>query len=136
MAVSFKAIREFSFILYEDGSVTGCGRNDLGQLGDGTDQDQYIATVELDDRVARLLGTGPAAHSAFFVTTDELVYGTGSNDRGQLGVDDTEDRNVPTRVMFGVEVLLVSTSAGEDHTLAIGAITGTTPPPAGAPSPL
>ena len=135
VAVSFEAIKESSFILYEDGSVNGCGRNNFGQLGDGTNQDQFtVESVELDGRVVRLLGVGPSAQSVFFVTNDEHVWGTGLNNRGQLGVGDKENRNLPTRVKFKKEVLLVSISAGADHTLALGVITGASPSPTYAPT--
>ncbi|KAL7537849.1 hypothetical protein ACHAXR_012514 [Thalassiosira sp. AJA248-18] len=128
VATSAEAIKESTFILYEDGSVNGCGRNNFGQLGDGTTDDQAIMTVEVNDRVVRLLGSGPSAQSMFFVTDEELVWGTGLNNRGQVGVGDKENRDLPTRVKFGTGVLLESISAGQDHTLALGVITGTAPP--------
>jgi alpha-tubulin suppressor-like RCC1 family protein len=83
-SVSFEAIKSSSYILYSDGSVNGCGNNEFGQIGDGTNTNQVLALVALDG-VARLLGVGPSAESVFFVTADEYVWGTGLNDRGQLG---------------------------------------------------
>jgi len=124
VAISLEAIRESSYILYEDGSVGACGRNDFGQLGDGTNVDSntdgYIVAVETDEIVVRLLGAGPSAQSVFFVADDDIVYGTGLNDRGQLGVGDTDDRNVPTTVLFGPGVIVDSISAGGSHALALG----------------
>ncbi|KAL9190639.1 hypothetical protein ACHAXT_000345 [Thalassiosira profunda] len=134
VAVAVDAIKESSYILYEDGSVSGCGRNDHGQLGDGTNQDQFIVSVELDDHVVRLLGAGPSAQSIFFVANDERVWATGLNDRGQLGVGDTNDRNIPAQVRFGSQVLLDSITAGHCHTLALGVKTGTTPEPSQSPT--
>jgi len=121
---SFEAIKESSYILHEDGSVRSCGRNNFGQLGDGTNTDQILSEVQLADNVARLLGVGPSSESVFFVTTEEMVWGTGLNDRGQLGVGDIENRNLPTMVNFGSQVLLVEISAGHGHTLALGSVTG------------
>ena len=42
VATQFEATKYSSYILYEDGSINGCGRNNFGQLGDGTNQDQLI----------------------------------------------------------------------------------------------
>ncbi len=42
------------------------------------------------------------------------------NDRGQLGAEDENDRNVPTRVEFGYKVEMEMISAGQVHTMALG----------------
>lgn len=130
--ISFEAISESSYILYDNGLVDGCGRNDFGQLGDNDNQDKFVTSVDLDDRAVRLLGVGPSAQSVFFVTTDERVWGTGLNDRGQLGVGDKENRYMPSRVQFGAGVLLDSVSAGRYHTLALGVSMDTAEPTPGS----
>jgi alpha-tubulin suppressor-like RCC1 family protein len=104
---SFEAIRTSTFILHSDGLVNACGRNDMGQLGDGTNETTVFTEVFLDEvEVVRLIGAGPSAESVFFVTKDEVAWGTGSNSRGNLGVGDLQDRNIPTKVRFPNEVLL------------------------------
>eukprot|EP00970_Alexandrium_tamarense_P012185 scaffold2811_cov188-Alexandrium_tamarense.AAC.1 len=121
---SFEAIQFSSFILYVDGSVSACGSNQYGQLGDGTtDEQRPVTTVEIDN-VVHHLGAGPSAESAFFVTEDERVFGTGLNSNGQLGVNDLENRNVPTEVLFDQLVLVHLLSAGSDHTLSLKDSTG------------
>jgi hypothetical protein len=62
---AFEAARESSYDLHIDGIVSSCGRNDFGQLGHGRDDDKFLVTVEMptEDRVIRLLGTGPNSHS-------------------------------------------------------------------------
>ena len=134
---SFEAIKESSYILYEDGSVRSCGRNNFGQLADGTNTDQILAEVQLADNVARLLGVGPSSESVFFVTTEEMVWGTGLNDRGQLGVGDIENRNVPTMVNFESLVLIDQLTVSDVHTVALGADMGILPtlPPVPTASP-
>ncbi|KAL7536848.1 hypothetical protein ACHAXR_013193, partial [Thalassiosira sp. AJA248-18] len=131
VAISFEAIKESSYILYEDGSVNACGRNNFGQLGNGAEvTDDFIVTVELNERVVRLLGVGPSAESVFFYTTDERVWGTGLNDRGQLGVGNKENRNLPTFVMFEgpvVDAELISVS--EVHSIALATVSDATFPP-------
>lgn len=125
VAISFEAIKQSSYILYEDGSVNACGRNDFGQLGDGTNDDEFLVAVDMPDRVVRLLGVGPSAQSVLFVTTDELVWGTGLNDRGQLGIGDTVNKNIPTRVKFEDLVTIDQLCISEEHSFALGAVTGT-----------
>jgi alpha-tubulin suppressor-like RCC1 family protein len=61
----FKAGKYSSYVLFNDKSVGSCGRNNNGQLGDGTTADKAITVVELDN-VVTLLGVGPSAESAFF----------------------------------------------------------------------
>ncbi len=125
VAISFEAIKQSSFILYEDGSVNSCGRNNFGQLGDGTNVDEFLVSVDVPDRVVRLLGVGPSSQSVIFVTTDELVWGTGLNDRGQLGVGDAVNKNIPTRVKFEDLVKIDQLSISEDHSFALGTVIGT-----------
>lgn len=133
VAIAFEAIKESTFILYEDGSVNACGRNDFGQLGDGTNEDQFIVTTQASGTVVRLLGVGASAQSVFFVTSDDLVLGTGLNDRGQLGVGDSDDRTLPTRVKFDGLVSIDQLYVSEIHSIALGTTIGTLFPTA-APS--
>ena len=78
---NFKANKYSSYILYTDGSVSSCGNNNFGQLGDGNNLDQLVAEVQLDGAVARLLGVGPSAESVFFIINDgECALVTGLND--------------------------------------------------------
>ena len=128
VVIAFEAIKESSFILYEDGSVNSCGRNDFGQLGDGTNNDQFTTTSKTTDTIVRLLGVGPSAQSVFFVTSDEVVLGTGLNDRGQLGVGDTDNRNIPTQVKFDSQVSIDQLYVSEIHSVAIGTTLGSLSP--------
>ena len=125
--MNFEAIKFSSFILYKDGSVSSCGKNDFGQLGDGTEEDQFFVEVQLEDTV-RILGVGPSAESVFFVTADDSVWGTGLNDKGQLGIGDLLNRNIPEAVNFGRNVVIDILSAAEDHTIALGVVAGTFEP--------
>ena len=127
--LSFEAIRSSTFILDSDGLVEACGDNSFGQLGDGTNETIITTSVSLD-AVVKILGTGPSSESVFFVTEDEKVYGTGLNSRGNLGIGNAFNQNVPTRVKFPNEVMISFLSAAHDHTVALGLITGTVEPTA------
>ena len=98
--------RESSYFLHPDGSVESCGRNDEGQLGDGTFVDS-LAPVEVDvpNGVEILrLGSGPSSQSAFFVAEEgDVIYAAGQNYRHQLGIGDIGSEVFPVVVDFDEE---------------------------------
>lgn len=122
VVTSFEATMYSSYLLYVDGSVNACGRNDVGQLGDGTNDNEYLVTVAMPTEsggVVQLLGIGPGANSVFFVTEDQTVWATGHNNFGQLGVGDEDDRNLPTLVRMQKEAIVHIISAGNCQSLAL-----------------
>jgi len=116
----FRAGFQSSYLLFRDGSVVACGGNEFGQLGIGKIDDPGPDSVIIPGgNFIKSLGVGPSAVSAFFVASDGVVYGTGRNNRGQLGVGDRDDRDSLDQVLFefnGDDVTRVS--AAFDHTLA------------------
>ena len=131
--VSFDATAYSSYILYADGSVNSCGKNDFGQLADGTNENSLLSTVRSLDGVTRLVGAGPSSQSIFFVTEENTMYAAGLNDRGQLGVGDKDNRNLPTTIGFDQVVVVALISGASDHTLLLGVPSGTYDP-TGSPS--
>ena len=118
---SFEAIATSTYILFRDGSVAACGRNNFGQLADGTNDDRIRVVMAIPDGIAiRRLGVGPSSQSAFFINDDGSIYATGLNDRGQLGVGDTENKNTLTLVEYtsSNNQVLNQVSTATDHTLA------------------
>ncbi len=119
--VQVAANRESSYYLFDDGTAVACGRNDEGQLGDGT----FVNTSEDDPIVAvkqkgiRRIGTGPSAQSVFFVK-DDSVYAAGLNDRYQLGIDEIGSNKFPVKVEFEGDVAIDLISASGTHSLASG----------------
>jgi len=95
-------------------SSSACGSNLFGQLGDGTNEDASLGVEVILEEDILALYSGPSSESVFFVGAEGNTYGTGLNDRGQLGVGDTQDRNLPTLV----DVPLLSISASSTHTAA------------------
>ena len=93
---------------------SACGSNLFGQLGDGTNEDASLGVEVILEENILALYSGPSSESVFFVGTEGNTYGTGLNDRGQLGVGDTEDRNLPSLV----DVPLLSISSSSTHTAA------------------
>lgn len=122
---AIEAGRESSYYLYENGSVESCGRNDEGQLADGTfvDSDEPVRVNIPKGQKVHTIGSGPSSQSVFFVTEDEVVYGAGQNYRFQLGIGKIGSEVFPVVVeLDGVpssmyEITKVSSSG--THTLLI-----------------
>ena len=121
---TFTAISQSTFVLHKNGTVDACGRNNFGQLGDGTNTDSsYSSNIGADiPEMAHvvLVGKGPSSHSGFFHTDSGYVYATGLNANGQLGLGDFEDRNVPTRSAFSQRDGVLEIGTAVTHTLTLG----------------
>lgn len=129
--ISVKAGKESTYILLSDGSVIACGRNDVGQLGDGTSTDSFgvLSIASGGDIVA--LGSGPSASTVFYIYGDGTVSGNGLNDYGQLGNGNNENEVLPVDLTFPFGSSISYISAADDHTVALGpgSLTTTTSSP-------
>ena len=116
---SFTAGKESSYILFDNGNVGACGRNNVGQLGDDSTKDNSAATTKFpaSARDVIYVGAGPSAESAFFITKGGEVYGTGLNKNGQLGVGNKNDRDAPTVVDFPNSANVREVSASDNHAI-------------------
>ena len=118
--ISFAAGSESSYFVLDTGSAVSCGRNNFGQLGDGSTNDSFLTNVSRtnmgNSRIFRVMA-GPSASSAMFETIN-LFYGTGLNSRGQLGVGDTNNRNIPVEVQNSQSMSSYGgVSVSDTHTL-------------------
>ena len=129
--VAISAGREFSLALAADGTVYAWGRNESGQLGNGTSDssgsfnyfEAYANPVLLDSNGDSLVGAVSVAAGGFHslaVMQDGSVMAWGSNSAGQLGVgtsgpgtDSLYPTSIPT--LTGV----ASVAAGQYHSLAL-----------------
>ncbi len=107
--------------LTEDGDVYTWGFGNSGRLGLGDEENQLVATkIEgaLDEEYVEAINHGNGV--SFAITEDGTLYGWGQNNIGQLGLDDGEDRLVPTVIdVDGKPVVAVS--SGTSHTLVLAA---------------
>jgi alpha-tubulin suppressor-like RCC1 family protein len=101
--------------LLAGGTVKCWGRNDDGQLGDGTttDRSNPVRVIRLTDASAISAG---ASHSCIALS-DGQVECWGSNHYGQLGDGTTTDSSTPVPV--GGITNASSVSAGADHSCAL-----------------
>ena len=87
----------YTFILENDGTLWGCGRNDYGQLGLGDTTNRTIftqITTNVDD--IKEIYCGP--NYTIMLKNDGTLWGTGHNSNGRLGLGDTTNRTTFTKV--------------------------------------
>jgi alpha-tubulin suppressor-like RCC1 family protein len=113
---------ESSYFLFSDGWVGSCGRNNEGQLGDGTfiDRDKTAVIIPHGDKIVGL-GSGPSSQSVFFIGESYTVYAAGANNRYQLGLDPPDSVAEPTAVAFtnltNQDVDIVKICSSGTHTI-------------------
>ena len=95
-ATSIGAGDDFCVAVTRDGTVWTWGRNDKGQLGDGTGTDRPMpAQVEGLPPVVAIEPLGP---SCFALADDGTVWAWGRNDDGRLGDGSSEDQPRPVKL--------------------------------------
>jgi alpha-tubulin suppressor-like RCC1 family protein len=95
--VTLSAGGSASCVLRQDGSVTCWGRNDDGQLGDGTltPRSTGVRVLGLDDAIAIAAG---ARHACAVRSGEGTVVCWGADDTGQLGDGGGSDQLAPVAV--------------------------------------
>jgi len=90
-----------SLFLTKDGRVWATGRNNEGQLGDGTRQNRsvVVSVVKADGSPFDSVIAIAAGHQhSLFLRQDGSVWAVGDNDEGQLGDGTLQRRLTPVRV--------------------------------------
>lgn len=118
-----RSVYGHSFAINSSGELYACGYNHGGQLGLGDNADRNVPTRvgEASDwnTIATGWGVGDfniSAHTLAINSSGEL-YAWGYNSAGQLGLGDTTNRNVPTKV--GTATDWITAACGQLHSLAI-----------------
>ncbi len=104
-----------SFALKGDGSLWAWGRNDEGQLGDGSNTDRIVPAPIAAGCTWKMISAGDSYTAG--IMEDGSLWAWGLNSDGQLGDGTTDNSNVPVRIRTGNNWSLVS--AGINHTLAV-----------------
>ena len=106
-----------------DGLVFSCGANEEGQLGVGGTERRLVPTLitgQLQGKAAVYVAAGDL--HTLCITADGSLFSWGENDRGQLGVGDTEDRQVPTLVTGLQGKQVVHVTAEQFYTICTTAL--------------
>lgn len=102
VASGAKAANVAVYALTVDNDLYAWGYNISGNLGIGNSIDQslpVLVSVDGGKDVQNIFAIGDTSARAFAITTDEMVYATGGNGAGQLGVGDIIGRNVFTEIV-------------------------------------
>jgi hypothetical protein len=107
-----------SVLVTDDGMAFAFGKNDEGQLGDGTtiSRSTPVQVLELYGKTITDISAG--GFHTLSVTSEGEVYSWGANNYGQLGTGDTYIRHYPTRIYIEDE-FVTHVSAGEYFSLAL-----------------
>lgn len=115
---------EFSIVLKGEGTVWTTGRNNEGQLGDGTDEDR-LGFVQARDESGFITGVKSVAagnEHSIVLKGDGTVWLAGKNDKGQLGDGTQEDRLTFVQAKDSSGNLITdaqAVSAGRSHSLVV-----------------
>ncbi len=97
-AVSARTDNYGTYVIGSDGNLYGAGRNNRGQLGDGTTTLRRSPVVFQLPGALTAQGVYNDKESVWVLASDGQIYGAGLNSSGQLG--DTTQTNRSTPVLF------------------------------------
>lgn len=112
----------FNLALAGDGTVYSWGRNDAGQLGDGT----LISRLTPKFVLGGASGIAAGFAHAYARTAGGKWFGWGRNSSGQLGIGDVVDRLKPEEIAFAVDFSSLSANGGEVIAMHGGSVWGQT----------
>jgi alpha-tubulin suppressor-like RCC1 family protein len=107
----------YSLALASDGTVWAWGKNNEGQIGDGTTTNRATPVQVGGLSGITVTALASAYESSFALTSDGTAWAWGYNSNGQLGDGTTTNRATPVQVsgLSGVTAL----AAGDRHALAL-----------------
>lgn len=111
IAASSGSMSGHSFSITTDGTLLAWGRNDFGQLGDGTNINRLYPVEVMFDVASVVVGNA----FSLAITNDGGLYAWGYNGHGRLGTGTMYNSSSPIRIMD--DVVFVTTDVY--HSLAI-----------------
>jgi len=107
--------REHSLAIAANGDLYSWGYNQFGQLGLGVTGGTYNVPQHVSNSARKYITISAGSRHNLAIAEDASLYSWGTNGLGQLGLNDNNDRNLPTKI----SVLVFSTSATYNITATI-----------------
>ncbi len=102
-----------ALILTSSGKVFAMGRNNSGQLGDGTTVDKTVPTQITGTNWVKVYAAGANNAVSYAIDDTGDLYAWGYNASGELGVGDTTARSTPTLVNLPESCDKIATTHGD-----------------------
>jgi alpha-tubulin suppressor-like RCC1 family protein len=109
----------YTLVLMSDGTIYGTGQNTMGQLGIGNTTNQSSLTIMINTTGKTPVSISCGWQSTIVLMSDGTVYGCGKNDKGQLGIGSTSNRNTLTQMNIPSGKTPVMVNTGLGHTLVL-----------------
>ncbi|KAL9651536.1 hypothetical protein ABK040_001482 [Willaertia magna] len=120
-SIKFASASDHVIYTGNDGKLYGYGRNDKGQLGDGStlNRDLPVEISSMNGINITQIATGDS--HTLILTSEGIVYSFGNNNVGQLGLGSTSSVNLPTQInMAALDTPIVTQiAAGSFHSLVL-----------------
>ena len=110
----------FTMVLMSDGSIYGTGMNTSGQLGNGTTTNSSTLTLlnNNTEYLAKSISCG--SFHTIITMSNESIYGTGLNTKGQLGNGTTTNASSLTQMNISIiGKTPMAVTCGYSHTLVL-----------------
>lgn len=111
VVVKFASDMRFTLYIQEDLRLWASGKNEYGQLGDGTTQDRLYPEFVMYDVVK--VSTG--LYHTLILGADNRLWSVGKNDHGQLGNGTRASSSDPIYIMDNI----LDIDAGATHSMAL-----------------
>ena len=108
----------FALVLLADGTVLGCGGNDQGQLGVGSQASGFLQPQSLTN-LPPVQALAAGVDHALALTRDGRVFAWGRNAEGQLGLGDNQNRFDPVEIAGLSNIIAIA--AGLQFSMALAA---------------
>jgi len=100
-----------TMVITEDGRLWGWGRNDYGQIGDGTVMDRNAPTYIMSDVAAVAVSSCLLKGTTMAIKTDGSLWGWGNNSEGRLTGGTEIAQRRPVHIMDDVAAVSIGASA-------------------------